>query len=371
MLEPLARRRHRVSLIVATALAFALMPSAAALAAANYGLEVFDGARNGSETDAFVSGTAAEVPGPVRLVVRRGGAVVAQARGTYFNSAGRGSSEATLETVPAIGDVIEIYNPEGSSTPARSYTYTGHPSLDSCPVGSTTFGGKVDPNTAFSSAGAFRPGAGSGDPNRNNPGVVTQSGDNYTVTLARPLAAGDIVFVSTSRQVDPRFSYFQSASRNAGECVPQSVPAPIPTPAIPAPANRFDGVVLPLRKKDVKQGKNPRFIKVRVRCSSASTIPCRGTVGAQTVRRFAKPSALASAKRKKKRVTLATKKFSVAPGRSKVVTLKLTKPAYRLLKRQHRLKTRISVVTRNKAGKRLVATRTLTLKYKAKKKSKK
>jgi len=367
--EAHVRRRRRLSVVAATVLAFALLPSAAAFAAAQYSLGVFDGgSRFGSEIDVFASGTTAEVPGPIRLVVRRGGSPVLDKTGSYDTFSGRAGSEAFADFLPAVGDVIEIYNPAGAQAPARTYNYTGRPSLESCPVGSRTATGRVDPNTVVRGS-AFRPSAQSGDPNRNNRGFVTQNGESYTLTLQRPVAAGDILSVSGFRQVDADFDYFQSVQRGAGECVPLVVPVVQPTPA--QPATGLDGVVNPLRKRDVKQGKNGRIIKVRVRCNAASTIRCRGQVGAQTVRRFAKLTAVSSAKKKaKKRVTLATKKFSVAPGKSKTVTLKLKKSAYRLLKRQRRLKTRITVVSKDKAGKRLATTRTLTLKYKKPKKKK-
>lgn len=369
MLHPLRRRRRRLGLLAATVLAFALIPAAAALADASYELDEYTSA-SFNEVDAFASGTPAEVPGPMRLVVRRAGAVVVNETGRYSTGTGFAFSSVESETRLALGDVVELYNPGTASSPSKTYTYTGRPSLDSCPVGGNKITGKVDPAT-FLHAGAFRPGAQSGDPNRNNPGVVVQSGDNYTATLQRNLAAGDVVFISGERQIDANFSVFRSESQDAGKCVPKATPAP-PATTPPKPVvNPLDGVIEPLRKRDVKQGKNPAIINVRVTCSSASSIPCAGTVGAQTVRRFGQLSAFTSAKKKakKKRVTLATKKFTLAPGKTKVVKLRLKKPALRLLKRQRSLKVRVSVVTKDAAGKRLATSRTLTLKYKAKKKA--
>jgi hypothetical protein len=372
MLQPLARRRRRLSVIAATVLAFVLVPSASALAVPNYSLSVSDDGADRSVTDAFVFGTAADVRGPMRVVIRRNGTVVRDETGDYETFSGQAFSEVFFDALPAVGDLVELYNPGSSSTPAKTYTYTGRPSMISCPVGGRQIIGKNDPGTIISRAGAQRPSAQSGDPNRSNPGTVKQSGDDYTVTLQRNLAAGDRVFVSASRQVGANFRYFRSTSRDAGECAPESG-GPVTTNTTTTTttvqsSSPLNGVVKPLAKRDVKQGKNPRVVKVRVTCDATSTIPCAGTIGAQTVRRFARLSAAASAKRK--RVTLATKRFSVAPGKTKVVTLKLKTPAYRLLKRQRRLKVRVSVVTKDSAGRRLATSRTLTLKYKGKKKSK-
>jgi hypothetical protein len=370
MEQALVRWRRRLSLAAATVLALALVPASAAFAAANYSLSVYDGARGGSEVDLFVYGSKADVAGASRLVIRRGGAIVADKTGDYNQYGSSGYSEAFIDTLPAVGDVLEIYNPASASSPARTYNYTGRPTLDSCPVGSRTVTGTVDPNTSFR-VGAFRPSAQSGDPTRSNPGVVTQSGQNYTATLARPLASGDIVSASGNREVDQHFTYGNTVQREAGACAPASPPAPVTvTPAQPV-TTVLDGVVDPLRKSDVRQGKNPRLINVRIRCDAASTIPCKGTAAAQTVRRFAKLTAVSSAKKKKakkKRITLAAKKFSVAPGQAKTVKLKLSKAGFRLLKHKRSLKVRVSVVTKDSAGKRLAVTRTLTLKYKKPKK---
>jgi len=331
------RRRRPLVLVAATVLALALIPSSAAMAAANYSISTSNSQRGDfAFTSASVFGSASDVHN-IRLVIRRNGNPVASAIGQRSEFGTNAFASAGTDVPQEIGDQLEIYNPSTASSPAKSITFTGKPSLDSCPIGSKTFGGRIDPGTTINFAGAFSPSAGSGDPNASNPGTAKQNGSTYTVTLQRALKRGDSVFVSASRQIEANFTYNASRSADAGSCTTPPAPGggtttPGPTTTTVTPLN---GVVEPLDKSDVKQEKNGKTVDVRVTCSAASTIPCSGTAGVQTVRRFANVSAVASAKKKAKpkRVTLATKKFTVAPGATKTIKLKLKKPAMRLLRR--------------------------------------
>jgi hypothetical protein len=351
---------------MATALAAILIPAAVAAAEPAYYLSTSNSGSESGSTYAVIEGVPAEVTGPMRVVVRRGAAIVLDSTGDYYAEPGYAYSEVISEFQPLAGDSFELYNPAGSSSPVRTYRFTGSPRLESCPVGSQQFSGHADPDMQITRAFARRPSQGSGDPSAFNPATVTRSGDTYTAALQRPLGAEDTVFVSGQRIVDANFSVFHSESRKAGTCVPAgggTTPPPPPPPPPPA-AKLLNGVVEPLAGNDIKQGGNPAFVTVRVTCSAASTIPCAGTAGIQTVRTFAKPAAFTSAKARKKRITLATKRFSVAPGKTKVVRLKLTRDGMKLLRRQRTLKVRVSVVTKDAAGKRLGTSRTVTLKAK-------
>jgi hypothetical protein len=365
------------------ALLLAMVTSASASAALQYSVSSFDGGAGNSGVSAGASGSPAELPGPVRLVVTRAGTTVVDQTGiynTYESPPGQftaySSANSSFNAQP--GDTVYIYNPSTAAAPAKAVTIN-RPTIDSCPVGSASFTGKragvaAQDNNSFDYGSAFRPGLVSGDPNRFNQGTVSGTGDDYTTTLQRPLAAGDLVSFGSDRKQDADTYTYREISRTAGTCVPQPQPQPAAPAALPAP---FNGIVNPLSKKDVKQSSNPFVILVTIRCSPLSRVPCVGNLLARTTRKFASNSAVnasaaAKKKAKKKVLQLARKSFSVAPGKTTVVKLKLTKQGQRLLKRQRKLAIRVSSVTRDAVtGVPRTSSRAITLKAKKAKKAKK
>jgi hypothetical protein len=91
----------------------------------------------------------------------------------------------------APGDVARFY--DGSAV-RGSASYDGLPAIaaDAC-AGRSTFSATRSADHEVYDAGAFTPGAGYGTSNR----AIFGSGNPFTVTLTRPLAAGDVAFVAT------------------------------------------------------------------------------------------------------------------------------------------------------------------------------
>jgi hypothetical protein len=379
------RRARRLTLAACLALILALATSASASAAAQYRVSSYDGAgTNGGVTAADVvrggtSGTAAEVPGPVRMLVIRGGTVVVDKTGYYdqytIGNQTNANSQAEADFNAQPGDTVQLFNPSTAATPAKSVTI-GRPTIDSCPVGSATFTGKragVATGSSWDYAYSFRPGLASGDPNRNNSATITGAGDDYVATLQRPLANGDLVYFSSDRMHDADTYTDRAIGRTAGTCAP---PPPAPPVVVVPPV--FNGIFAPLAKRDVKQSLNPFVVLVTIRCSALSKAPCAGNLLASTVKKFASSSsvdATAAAKKKKARkkvLQLAKKSFSVAPGKTAVIKLKLTKQGQRLLKHQRKLVIRVSSVAKDAAtGASRTTSRTITLKAKKAKKNSK
>jgi hypothetical protein len=375
------RRARRFTVAAGTALVLALAASASAHAATSYSFNSYDGGTAESGVSAGASGNPAEVPGAVRMVVIRAGAVVVDKTGehneyTYENQTYAYSS-ANSEFNAQPGDVVQLFNPSTAATPVKSVTIN-RPTIDSCPVGSATFTGKRDgvatqSGNSYDFARGFRPGLASGDPNRYNQATLGGTGDDYVATLQRPLASGDLVYFSSDRMLDADTYTYRSISRNAGTCAPQPPAAP---PVVVVPPV-FNGIFPPLGKKDVKQSSDPAVVLVTIHCSALSKAPCAGNLFARTAKKFASNSSVnvtAAAKKKKakkKVLQLAKKSFSVAPGKTAVIKLKLTKQGQRLLKRQRTLVIRVSSVAKDAAtGAPRTTSRTITLKAKKAKKKK-
>ncbi len=375
---------QRVSLMTCLTLALALAASATASAAVNYEIDSFESASSAG-LSVFVSGTSAEVSGPARVVVKRGGATVFDQTGDYstYNDQGTtyGQSSVDANFDALTGDNVQVFNSPNDATPAKSVSIVDA-TIDSCPVGSQTFSGTragaPDANSQ-DGAGAVRPSAQSGDPNRNNPAVVTGSGNDYAATLTKgPLAEGDVVYFFSFRRADADTGVYESVSRQAGQCQPRpgtttntntntTTNTNTNTTTSPATVAPLDGLLEPFGKGNVKQGTNPFVILVAIHCSDLSKVPCVGDVFARTVRKFAGASAAKASK--KKIVNLARRSFAVAPGKTTIIKLKLSKPGQKLLRKQHKLTVRVSAVTRDaKTGKPVTTSRTITLSAKKTKK---
>jgi trimeric autotransporter adhesin len=99
-------------------------------------------------------------------------------------------------------------------------------------------------------------------------------------------------------------------------------------------------------------------VKITLQCTGAG--PCDGKATLETVGAFASA--------KKKRLKLASKKFSIKGGAKKKVTLKLSRKGKRLLARKRKLRVRLRVSAKDATGASAKASKKLTLKRAKKKK---
>jgi hypothetical protein len=85
---------------------------------------------------------------------------------------------------------------------------------------------------------------------------------------------------------------------------------------------------------------------------------CTGKLTGQTVNKYA----VATAKTKRRAVSLGSARFSLTAGKAKKVVLKLSKASRKLLTAHHRLKVQITLTMTGATTRRTVLRRTLTLK---------
>jgi hypothetical protein len=107
-------------------------------------------------------------------------------------------------------------------------------------------------------------------------------------------------------------------------------------------------VGLSIRTKSVRLDRRGR-VKIKVRCSAASTENCKGTLSL-------------TAKVKRKTLKLGKKKFNIAPGKTKSVLVKISKKGRKLIKRKRKLKASATAKAKASAGKTKTAKRKVTLK---------
>ena len=107
-------------------------------------------------------------------------------------------------------------------------------------------------------------------------------------------------------------------------------------------------------------GKKPVPIPAGVTAAiEGKTLSVKGAKGTLTLQTA---GAYKAAKKTKKKVRLGRKSFSLKAGKSKTLSVKLTKKARRLVKRNKRLHARAIVRTKKKAGaKASKSSRTLTI----------
>jgi CSLREA domain-containing protein len=131
----------------------------------------------------------------------------------------------------------------------------------------------------------------------------------------------------------------------------------------PPPPPAFTGVVIRRGKVSVKKG----VAGVKVTCPAGTVGACSGKLTlTATVKRASKSRTAAT-----KRITLGSATFTIAPGATKTVRVKLKKTARSLLARKHSLKATASATAKDGSGtvKRTTAAITLTLAKKAVKKT--
>ncbi len=337
-----SRSVRRLTAVLTTGVALAAAPAAFA---EEYLLQIGTGRFIPGNTAVQVSapgGTPPGTPGntldaPARMRISRAGLVLddrtADVQAGWF-------IHLSSDVVLARGDRVEIFYPASAELPSRDLTWDGRPTLDSCAIGSTTVEGTQNVN-ALTVRGAAAPGTFiqyalvERPPGPADVAAITQAGEVWTGVFGRPLLAGDVVDFVAHSKVDPAFGITHHVQAAAGSCATD--PPEVPVYDLP------DGVLHRLQKRDVEQ--RDLTVRVRVRCEQESRIACRGR------------AVLARAGK-----TVRARKLSVAPGKSSLVKLKLTRRVARQLERRKRLKARVLATTSDAAGKRLVTSRALTLK---------
>ena len=136
-----------------------------------------------------------------------------------------------------------------------------------------------------------------------------------------------------------------------------STPPPPPPP--PRAFTAFDAK--PAFARGAAKQTGAKTIAVKVGCDAKSAEPCAIALTARTAK--------AVASKKKRKLTVAKASVTVAPGKTRKVTLRLTAKARKVLKRQKTLKLIIAATARRSDGKAVVTTTTVKLKAPKKKRA--
>jgi Concanavalin A-like lectin/glucanases superfamily/Thrombospondin type 3 repeat len=108
---------------------------------------------------------------------------------------------------------------------------------------------------------------------------------------------------------------------------------------------------------------------VGLRTNCKSTLSCLGSASVLVSANLHFPFASAAAAKKKPTSTvIGTQTFSIKPGKTATIKIKLSKTGRKLLKKYGKLKVKVVLVTFSPKGKKITKTKTLTLKYKPAKK---
>jgi hypothetical protein len=314
-----------LGLLVCAWIALAGVPSAAGAQDPPMLLQMLDDADGGGSISAW-----GLTIGPVRLVVdRRGERIVDQTGSTRF------PEQVRVPVAPRPGDVVRVFRP-GAATPVFRTTWAGLPSLDSCPVGATQVTGRVLAPSAGGAASEDQ--ATVGPP--ETAGVVTRPAPgSVAIAFPRPLAAEDVVTLSSSR-IGVTAGLEAGVARLAGECgrSPQ-LPAPAPYDArARLRGGRLTSLFDPSR--------DPRFayITSAVGCAPRSRVTCDGWLRIET----AGPGPA---------VQLAQEPIEVSPGDVVGVRLPAGDAVDAILDDGERIAVRETVTTWNQAGRPVVRSR--------------
>lgn len=218
----------------------------------------------------------------------------------------------------------------------------------------TIVGGSGD-DTLSGGPGANRlSGGGGGDHLNGGAGIdALDGGAGADTVVSRETDADNVTCGSESDSVaaDP-------ADSVAPDCESVNVQAASvpPPPFFSAPKPLFSGAKV--SGKPVTMTRDGRA-RVRIGCPTGRTRACRGTV---TIREKARgrASASASARPRKGRV-LGRRKFKIAPGRSKKVSVKLSRNGRHRVLRRRRVRCSVNVGIRDQNGKSTVTRKPVTL----------
>lgn len=294
--------------------------------------------------------TNGEITQRMRLRILRGGHVIEDKVGTFvaFPTPGQSMADVRSSVELLTDDRVEWYYPEWAIVPAKVVIWDARPTLESCAIGSYAAAGRAHPSTRYLSVGAQRPPESPYGYSTSESGRVTTSGEFWTALFPRPLVPSDVVSMHAVHEPEPNLSVARSEYAAAGTCAPK------PKGRGFIAFSGLDGALRRLARRDVRQ--RAATIRVRVTCLAESRIPCLGGTRVETVKRYAVASAV------RKRVRLASAKLDLAPGKSKVVKLKIRRPGKRLLDRRRRLAATVALTSRDPAGDPLGSARTVTLK---------
>jgi hypothetical protein len=101
-------------------------------------------------------------------------------------------------------------------------------------------------------------------------------------------------------------------------------------------------------------------LRVKISCDASEQEPCEGVVSAATAKRLT----LA----RKKKLKLGRKKFSIAPGKTRTVKVKIGRRKLKRLRKKKKVAVRVTITAKDDAGNVLKLKRKATLKIKKKKK---
>jgi hypothetical protein len=133
-----------------------------------------------------------------------------------------------------------------------------------------------------------------------------------------------------------------------------------PPPPPPPPFTAFDAK--PAFAHGAAKQKGAKSIAVKVRCDVRSAEPCVIALTARTAKKVAPKK-----HKPKRKIVVAKTSLTVAPGKTRKTTLRLTAKARTVLKRQKKLKLVIIAKARRSDGASVVATTTVTVKAPTKK----
>ena len=349
-------------LLASAAIAIAVVLCTAGVASAEVahrvGLEILDAPGSGSyqvlEEAVDENGS---VPTSVRMVLRRGGATVAD----KSVSAANGFALARAEVAPKVGDEVRLYVPSDAATPSRTFVYDA--TLAPC-LGSTSVSGKgLNPVAAKAPTGgaSLTKSTAYGAPAEE--GTLSISAGRYTATLPRPTVSDDFVQIrlQTSDELS-RWYVTATLFRKPAQCgtpptteqPPASQPPASPPAAAPV-ASAADGRIAVDDGPTVNR--KGTSVTVPLACAAASLVPCSGSVRLET----AAPVATGASTARKRKLVLGTRRFTIAPGSVAKVKVSLSKSARRYLKRHKKVKIKLIATTRNAAGAKVTKTQRLTL----------
>lgn len=292
--------------------------------------------------------------GAARLDISRGSTVIASESGMGWLDL----NVASLVT----GDIATL---SAGGSQVGSFTYDGLPSInaDAC-AGHSSFTGTHGEGQLY--GGAYTPRAGTYD--SSNEGTVS-GGSAYTVTLARPLAVGDVAWAGLSRDTGA-LGVSESREVNVGACPtpPQPPVAPVTTTAPPTDQQVRQAVSTAVGKaSSVLRRLDPADLASSKSAALPFAFPEPGTVKIELTAPAPKgKSASAAAAKKPVLVAVGTKTLGAAG--SVPVKLKVTGAGRKLLRKAKTVKLTLKATfTPARTAKPQSTNKSVTLKHKTKK----
>ena len=292
------------------------------------------------------------VPVTARLEVRRRGAVLVSETAT---GSGGATARSTLALSP--GDAINVYTSSAAdpAVPTRSYTYDGQLDPTMVCFGSATVSGSQPANR--DTPGPYVELAG---PGGSAVGVVEAFPVAFRATFSRPLASGDWVFVYLNAETPSGGpGALITVARPAVRC-PASGPPELPSqppfsfaqPNPPAPGSDLTRPSLSLAG-----------VPQSARASRNGVVALKlGKVNEQVTGRLTLRTAKKLKISPRKVITLATRSFFGAKGKTVAVRVRLSATNRRLLNKLKSVRVKATMTLKDAAGNTSVRTYRFTLK---------